>query len=67
MAKFLNWFELTVELHKIINEATDYLCLISPYFKLTDSIKKAFSKHAENKKFELIIVYGKNEDAKEKQ
>jgi len=66
MAKFLNRFELTYELHQIIDEATEYLCLISPYFKLTESIKNAFSRHAENKKFELIIVYGKNEEAKNK-
>jgi hypothetical protein len=61
MAKFLNRFELTDELHRIIEGAKEYLILISPYIKLTDSIKRSLSKHKSDSKFELIVIYGKNE------
>ncbi len=62
MSKFLNRFALTEELRNIIVDAEEYLILISPYFKLNDSIRNAMSKHFGNKKFHLTIVYGKNED-----
>jgi hypothetical protein len=66
MAKFLNRFELTGELHSIIEKAKEYLILISPYIKLTDSIKNSLSKHKVTSKFELIVIYGKNEADKSK-
>jgi hypothetical protein len=66
MPKFLNRFQLTEELEKIISEAKESLILISPYFKLNDLIIKALEKHKLKNKFSLIIVYGKNEENKQK-
>lgn len=66
MAQFLNRIQLTDELEKIITEAQDYLLLISPYFKLNNSIKDALAQHRNNKNFEIVIVYGKNEEDRAK-
>ncbi len=64
MSKFLNRFQVTDELQKIIEESSDYLILISPYFKLNNFLRSALKKHSLDKNFELIVVYGKNEDNK---
>lgn len=50
----------------MLRESEHYLFLISPYFKLNQAIKAELSKHQQNKKFELIVIYGKNEDDKTK-
>ena len=66
MSQLLNRFQLAKELENIINEAEDYLILISPYFKLNALLKSALEKHKPRKDFALIIVYGKNEEDKRK-
>ena len=66
MAKLLNRFKVVDELKKMIIEAEQVVVLISPYIKLDNSIKSLLAKHQYKKDFELIIVYGKNEERKEK-
>ena len=66
MSQLLNRFQLAKELEIIINEAQDYLILISPYFKLNAPLKSALEKHSQRKDFFLIIVYGKNEEDRRK-
>jgi hypothetical protein len=66
MSKFLNRFELVKELQNIIHETENYLILISPYFKLNDGLKKDLSMLKSKEGFELIVVYGKNEEDKRK-
>lgn len=66
MPKFLNRFAVSEELQKIITEASEYLCLISPYIKLNHWTRESLSTHLSDKQFKLIIVYGKNEDNKAK-
>lgn len=62
MAKFLNRFESTDALKKIILEADRQLILISPYIKLNADLKKALNTHLNKPELELIVVYGKNEE-----
>src|ERR1700679_3590852 len=66
MPKLLNRFELAKELQTIIENTSEYLILISPYFKLNEELKRALSKLKLNTNLELIIVYGKNEEDKRK-
>jgi phosphatidylserine/phosphatidylglycerophosphate/cardiolipin synthase-like enzyme len=66
MPKLLNRFELAKELQTIIENTSEYLILISPYFKLNEELKKALSKLKLNTNLELIVVYGKNEEDKRK-
>lgn len=66
MAQLLNRFQVANELELLISKAKDYLILISPYIKLNQELIKALNTHKQNKKFVLIIVYGKNEDDKRK-
>lgn len=66
MPALLNRFELAKELERIIEGARHYLILISPYFKLNDSLKRVLSVHKADKEFTLVVVYGKNEDDKSK-
>lgn len=66
MPRLLNRFELAAELNRLINDAEDFLTLISPYFKLNTELKTILSRHKANKDFLLIVVYGKNEEDKRK-
>lgn len=66
MAKFLNRFEATEELHSIIKEAEKYLIIISLFIKLNSHTRQSFLRHQFKKDFKLFIVYGKNEDDKTK-
>ncbi len=61
MAEFLNRFGVTEQLHNLIEDAREYIILISPYFKLNDLIKKSLSRHKYNKNFHLVIVYDPQE------
>jgi hypothetical protein len=62
MAKFLNRFESTDALKRIILEADRQLILISPYIKLNLDLKNALNTHLNKPELEMIIVYGKNEE-----
>ncbi len=66
MPKFLNRFKLTEELCILVNEAEEILILISPYFKLNPDLRFLMSQHKKKENFQLIIVYGKNEEDKRK-
>ena len=66
MPKLLNRFEVARELQTIILETEYYLILISPYFKLNDQLRIDLSTLKNKKDFELIVVYGKNEEDKRK-
>ncbi|HEY5405801.1 MAG TPA: phospholipase D family protein [Ginsengibacter sp.] len=62
MAKFLNRFESTDALTRIILDAERQLILISPYIKLNFDLKNALNTHLNKPELEMIIVYGKNEE-----
>jgi hypothetical protein len=66
MAQLFNRFQLANELSLLITEAKEFLILISPYFKLNQVLINALNSHKQKKNFELVIVYGKNEEDKRK-
>ena len=61
MAKFLEGNDLNAELDKLILTADSFIALISPYIKLHERYKSSLLTHVSNPKFELVVVFGKNE------
>lgn len=62
MAKFLTSSDLNAKLESIIEEAEEYLILISPYIKLHDRYISAIKTLQNNPDIKIIIVFGKNEE-----
>lgn len=62
MAKFLTGNALNAALDNILESANQYLLLISPYIKLHDRIKSSLLIHKGNPEFQMVIVFGKNEN-----
>ena len=60
MAKFLNTSATNYFLEELIKNASDRLILISPFLKLNDRIKELLQ-DKNRLKFDVRIVYGKNE------
>src|SRR5688572_30399074 len=61
MAKFLTGNELNSELENIFETADEVLILISPYIKLHNRYASALRTKLDDDKFQIIIVFGKNE------
>jgi hypothetical protein len=66
MSKFLTGKELEKVVYDIIWEAQDNLIIISPFIKLDDYFKKLFENHLNNPHLNIKIVFGKNEENKQK-
>lgn len=66
MEKFLTGDELNSEIGKIIERAENQLIIISPFIKLHERTKDKLKSKIEDDKLEIIIVFGKNEDDKNK-
>ena len=66
MANFLTGDELNSEIGKIIERAEEELIIISPFIKLHGRTKDKLKLKIEDDKLEIIIVFGKNEDDKNK-
>ncbi|MBK7959709.1 MAG: hypothetical protein IPK03_17495 [Bacteroidetes bacterium] len=62
MAKFLTGNELNSELEKILEKATNWIVLISPYIKLHDRYASTLRSKKDNPDLEITVVFGKNED-----
>ena len=60
MAKYLKTSGISASLEDIISEAREKLYIISPYLKLSDSIKERLS-DKEREKVEVRIIFGKQE------
>ena len=60
MAQFLNTSHISARIVDIINNANQYLVLISPYLKINNRIK-ADIKELDNKSLKVHIIYGNKE------
>jgi phosphatidylserine/phosphatidylglycerophosphate/cardiolipin synthase-like enzyme len=60
MAKYLKTSGISASLEEIISDARERLYIISPYLKLSDSIKERLS-DKEREKVEVRIIFGKQE------
>lgn len=61
MAQFLDAHNLKKELLNLFKEAERFLILVSPYIKLNDEMKRSLIRKANDKQFNIIIIFGKNE------
>ena len=61
MAQFLDQYTLKKELLQLFEDADKFIILISPFIKLADEMKRALLKKAKDKKFSIVIIFGKNE------
>lgn len=66
MAKFITGEELNSAIYDIIWDAKEVLLIVSPFIKLDDYFQRLFDKHVNNPKIHIIIVFGKNENARER-
>lgn len=66
MAKFLTTTHLNSALSDLIEQADNFLILISPFIKLHPGIKSLLQDRIDDYKLELVIVFGKNESNKSK-
>lgn len=64
MAKFLTTRQVSAELETIINNAKDWLFLISPYLDVPGTLLECI-KSADNKKVKIMLIYGKKEKQEE--
>jgi PLD-like domain len=62
MATFLTGNDLNAQLENLFEYANDYIILISPYIKLHDRYASVLKAKKDNPNFEIIVVFGKNED-----
>lgn len=62
MAHFLDPKELNNQLCALFEEAQDFIFIVCPYIKLPVQLKKVLNRKMEQSKFQLILIYGKNED-----
>lgn len=60
MAKYLKTAGISASLEEIISEARERLYIISPYLKLSDSVRERLS-DKERKKVEVRMIFGKQE------
>ncbi|MBK6265341.1 hypothetical protein JKA74_09845 [Marivirga sp. S37H4] len=62
MAEFLEGSELNLAIENLFKSANEYAVIISPFVKMHSRIKDALLTQIENQNFELIVVFGKNEN-----
>jgi hypothetical protein len=63
MAQFLKDTQLVASIEEIIENADEFLWLISPYIKLHERIKTLLKNLSNSKPdIEIIVIFGKNED-----
>ena len=60
MAKYLRTSGISANLEELIRDARERLYIISPYLKLSDSIKELLN-DKEREKIEVRIIFGKQE------
>ncbi len=60
MAKFLTTSGISAQLEEIINEATEYLWLISPYLKFSPLIREALERQDRSER-DIWVVFGKSD------
>ena len=61
MAKFIKHNFLKNEIENIFKEAEDVIIIISPFIKLPSEIKRILEPKKKDSKFELLLMFGKNE------
>lgn len=66
MAEFLKGNSLNSKLDEILEKAEEKLYLMSPFIKFHSRIKEILLTKKEKDRLQLVVVYGKNEDNKEK-
>ncbi|WP_445719131.1 phospholipase D family protein [Flavobacterium sp.] len=66
MNKFITGENLENAVYEIIWEAKKNLIIVSPFIKLDDYFKRLFNNHINNPKLHILIVFGKNENKKNK-
>lgn len=66
MSKFITGEELEKKITDIIWEAQETLLIVSPYIQLDDHFKKIFKKHIGNPNLHILIIFGKNEQNRNK-
>jgi len=60
MADFLDAHNLKKEILNLFKDAEKFLILVSPYIKLNDDMKRSLIRKANDKQFNIIIIFGKN-------
>jgi len=66
MSTFLTGKALEEKLTDIIWEAKKYVVIISPYIKLDNHVKSIFEKIKSTHEVHIILIFGKNENQKQK-
>lgn len=61
MGKFVEGNTLNVAIEKLIDDAYEYLFLISPYIKLHSRLKDRLKAKLKDDKLKIVIVFGKND------
>lgn len=64
--KFIAENHINTELTRLIEDADDYLILISPYIKLHDRFKRNLLEKLEKPNLQIVVVFGKNEEGIQK-
>jgi hypothetical protein len=62
MGKFLKGNQLNAELEKLFDDAQEFIVIVSPYIKLHARFIDSIKSKIDDDNFELIIVFGKNDD-----
>jgi hypothetical protein len=62
MPQFLNHQIIKKELLNLFYTADECIFLVSPYIKLNDEMRKALSRKRNDPKFEIVVLFGKNEE-----
>ena len=61
MAKFLKTEDISAQLRKIIEDASERLVIISPYLKVNERIKELLEEKNLMKDIDVRVIYGKSE------
>lgn len=61
MAKFLDPISLKDEILNTFTDAENFLFIVSPFIKLDNNLKQILEEKKHDPKFEITLVYGKNE------
>jgi len=62
MAKFLHGYNLNLAIQDLMNDAKEFLLIVSPYIKLHSRYKDCLKSKIDNHNLKLVILIGKNEN-----
>ena len=62
MAEFLKDSQVLIAIEELIDNADQFLLLISPYIKLHERVKTKLRQKMNKPELEVVLIFGKNED-----